>query len=549
MRIDGVGIGSTNTVRVRRAWMGTSLAGFSSYTQVTKVIGNYNIVENTLTFSEAPYGNLPFGTSTNPPDDRDWTGISTSSSFQGRTFMRSGITDSTEETYLKNVVLDDISTQFTGDRREFDLKSDGSDVTGIATFNGVILINDIFQGPGAANDYSMNQNAGITSIRFTGTATSIGNDVNTSNLPVGGIIVSVGSTEGFGYQPLVAAGGTATVSTAGTVSAVTLSNAGQGYRSGIGQVVNVGIQTQATKGTNITGIGTAIIGSSGALTGIAVTNTAVIYRPRDISNVGYNSVTGISTITTGRNHGLNVGDEVALSGIAFTCEYAPPLGINTAIYDGVAGIMTVYTTTAHGLVVGSKTKGNVVMTGMAFTCSLDSGSKQHIYPRNRDRFYDTAIEVTGVGNTFTASNAVYDPVVGIVTITTSANHGLAISDKVTIADNSLTFTCAKDNDATEHAYPRPGDYASGRWLSVLSVPGVKKFSAQILENVPSTNTSAHTFVRAAASGITTQTGNITFNVTAADSKFQYAHTFVGVGTTGPVKSGGAYVHQFVGAKE
>ena len=61
--------------------------------------------------------------------------------------------------------------------------------------------------------------------------------------------------------------------------------------------------------------------------------------------------------------------------------------------------MTVYTTTAHGLVVGSKTKGNVVMTGMAFTCSLDSGAYQHIYPRNRDRFYNTAIDITGVGNT------------------------------------------------------------------------------------------------------------------------------------------------------
>ena len=396
----------------------------------------------------------------------------------------------------------------------------------------------------------MNENAGITSIRFTGTATSIGNDVNTSNLPIGGVIVSVGSTEGFGYQPLVAAGGTATVSTAGTITAVTLSNAGSGYRSGIGQVVNVGIQTQSNADTTkITNIGKATIGSAGALTGIAITSTAVIYRPRDISNVGYNSVTGISTITTARTHGLVIGDEIALSGIALTCEYAPPLGINTAVYDGVAGIMTVFTTTAHGLVVGNKTKGNVVMTGMAFTCDLDSGAYQHIYPRNRDRFYDTAIDVIGVGNTLTANNAVYDPVVGIVTITTTVNHGMIVGDKVNIADNSLTFTCAKDGDLTNHSYPRPGDYASGKWLNVLTVPGVKRFSAKILETTPSSNTSAHTFVSATASGITTQTGNITLNVTAADPKFQYAHTFVGVGTTGPVKSGGNYGHNFVGAVE
>ena len=549
MRIDGVGIGSTNVIRVRRAWMGTALQNYTPGTQVTKIGGNYNIVENTLTFSEAPYGNLPFGTSTNPPDDRDWTGISTSSSFQGRVFLRSGITDSANETYYKNKVLDDVSSEFTGSRRFFDLKSDGSNVTGIATENAVVLINDVFQGPGASSNYTMSENAGITSIRFTGTATSIGSDVNTSNLPIGGVILSVGSTEGFGYQPLVAAGGTAVVSGVGTISAVTLGYTGSGYRSGIGQVVNVGIQTQAlTDTTNITGIGTALIGSDGALTGIAITSTAVIYRPRDISNVGYNSVTGISTITTARNHGLNSGDEINLSGIAFTCEYAPPLGISTVGYSTATGVMTVTTAVGHGLTTVGGTKSNVVFTGLAFTCALDSGAQNHIYPRNRDRFYNTSIEVTGVGNTLTASNAVYDPVVGIVTITTSAVHGMAVGDKVNIADNSLTFTCSKDAHATDHTYPRAGDYASGKWLDVLTVPGTKRFSVKILDYTPSSNTGVHTFVSATSSGITTQTGDITVNVTAADPKFQYAHTFVGTAGTGPIKTGGAYGHHFVGAK-
>jgi hypothetical protein len=39
--------------------------------------------------------------------------------------------------------------------------------------------------------------------------------LNNASIPRGGVIVSVGSTEGFGYQPLVSAGGTATVSVAG----------------------------------------------------------------------------------------------------------------------------------------------------------------------------------------------------------------------------------------------------------------------------------------------------------------------------------------------
>ena len=543
MKIEGVGIGSTNTIRVRRPWMGTSLAGYSTGAQVTKVNGNYNIVENILTFVEAPYGNIPLGTSTNPPDERDWTGISTSSSFQGRTFMRSGIQDSTDETYAKNVVLDDISTQFTGDRRNFNLYSNGNNVTGIATNNGVILINDVFQGPGANLNYTMNENLGVTSIRFTGTATSIGNDVNTSNLPVGGVIVSVGSTEGFGYQPLVAAGGTATVSTAGTIRAITLSNAGSGYRYGIGQVVSVGIQTQATRGTNITGFGTAIIGTGGALTGVAITNVDVIYKPRDISNIGYNSITGISTVTTAFDHGLTQGEEIKLSGIAFTCDYAPPLGISTIVYDENVGVMTVTTNVGHGLTTIGTKSSNVIFTGLAFTCALDSGVYQHIYPRNRDRFFNTAIEVTGVGNTFTASNAVFDPTIGIATITTTANHGMATGDKVLVEYESLTFS----TDDGDVSLPQPGDLPSSRWLSVLSVPGVKRFSAKILESPPSSNTNTHTFKSATSSGITTQTGLITINVTPADPKFQYPHTFVGVGTTGPVLQGGAYVHNFIGA--
>jgi hypothetical protein len=73
---------------------------------------------------------------------------------------------------------------------------------------------------------------GVTTITFTGAATSIAYDVNTSSLPAGGVIVSVGSTEGFGYQPLVSAGGTAIVSGLGTISSISIGNSGSGYRSG-----------------------------------------------------------------------------------------------------------------------------------------------------------------------------------------------------------------------------------------------------------------------------------------------------------------------------
>jgi hypothetical protein len=275
MRIEGVGIGSTNGIRVRRPWLGTSIAGYSTGSIVTKISGNYNIVDNILNFAEAPYGNVPLSIPSNLPDERDWTKISTNSKFQGRSFIRSGIPNSINETYFKNYIFNDISSEFNGIIKEFTLKSNGSNVSGIEDENAVILINNIFQGPGLTYDYNLSESIGITSIKFTGTATSVSYDVNNASIPRGGIIVSVGSTEGFGYQPLISAGGTAIVSIAGTISAISIGNSGSGYREGI-QVVNVGVGTSSLSTPNIEFIGTAVV-SGGHVVSISITNPGAGY--------------------------------------------------------------------------------------------------------------------------------------------------------------------------------------------------------------------------------------------------------------------------------
>ena len=204
MKILGVGIGSTNAVRVQRGWLGTPIVGHDTGSLVTKLRGGYNIVDNYVNFAEDPSGLNPVELPTNPPDSRDWTGITTSSSFNGRVFLRSGTKGSSSETYSQNYLYDDIGQQFTGKDKEFSLTvSNGTNVTGVATNNAVVLINNIFQGPGNNYNYSLTEVGGISSIRFTGTASSVGYDPNNANIPVGGIIVSVGSSEGFGYQPLV----------------------------------------------------------------------------------------------------------------------------------------------------------------------------------------------------------------------------------------------------------------------------------------------------------------------------------------------------------
>ena len=399
MKVNTVGYGSTNFLLVDRQWMGTVLGIHTMDSLITKVDGDYNIVENTINFVDAPLGPTPISSTTNPPDSRDWVGITTFSTFQGRTFMRGAAADSSNRPYATNQVFDDISESFTGVGKTFTLKSDGSNAVGFSTNNACILINGIFQGPTGGlstySDYILSQGSGITTITFTGTATSLASDPNNSNIPVGGVVASVGSTGGLGYQPLVAAGGTAIVSSAGTVSSISIGNSGSGYRIGVQTTVNVAIQTGTNIQPQLIGIGTAAI-TDGHITGIAITNSQVIYIPKDIYDVGYTSTTGITTITTTAAHGLAIGQEVQLAGIAFTCDYLPAVGVQSAVYDNTTGIMTVTTSGAHGLSVSGKAS-DVVLTGLAFTCALDDGAATHSYPRTTDPAY-CGTPVTGVAS-------------------------------------------------------------------------------------------------------------------------------------------------------
>ena len=275
MKVIAVGVGSTNSISVVRPWMGTGLSTHSSSSLVSKVYGNYNIVKNKIYFSEAPYGKVPFTNTSSRSDEQDYTGIATGSSFSGRIFLRSGIADGNNESYSNNYIFDDISDNFDGIQKTFTLKSNGTNVSGISTDNAIVLVNEIFQGPNFV-DYDLSESSGITSITFTGSATSTSYDVNTSSIPRGGIILSVGSTQGFAYQPLVSAGGTAVVSFAGTIQSISIGNSGSGYRSGIQTVVNVGVVTSNVGIPNIELIGTASI-SGGSVVSVAITNPGVGY--------------------------------------------------------------------------------------------------------------------------------------------------------------------------------------------------------------------------------------------------------------------------------
>ena len=295
MKISSVGVGSTNFVEVQRPLMGTKLETHSINALITKLKGNYNIVRSKIYFSDPPYG---------PIYDQIQGDINIRSTFQGRVFLRSGIPNSNESTYEKNYIFDDISSKFNAVTKNFDLTSNGQNITGFSTSNSIILVNNIFQNP--ENDYNLTESAPKTQLNFTGAATSALYDPNNAGVPRGGIIVSVGSSNGFGYQPLVSAGGTAIVSAAGTIQSISIGNSGSGYRYISQPIVRVGVQTLSTGSPNIEYIGVASV-ISGNIVSVAITNPGSGYTSTNPPQVIFDnplSYSNLDLIHTGSSSGI-----------------------------------------------------------------------------------------------------------------------------------------------------------------------------------------------------------------------------------------------------
>jgi hypothetical protein len=276
VKIISVGVGSTNSVFVERAIVGTITSEHLANSPVYKLSGDYNIVTNSLNFVEAPKGPQPIGTTTGLSENVDYSGITTTLSFSGRVFLKTGEPNTNKDAYSNNYVFDDISNSFNGISTTFILKSNGSNTSGFENNNAVVLVNEIFQSPSELTgsnliygSYELDESAGITTIRFL----SESNSQNYLNIPIGGSIVSFGYTGGTGLQPLVAAGGTAIVSAAGTIQSVSIGNSGSGYRSGF-QNVNVGVYS--TDGEYAKNIGIASI-SNGRVISVAITDPGIGY--------------------------------------------------------------------------------------------------------------------------------------------------------------------------------------------------------------------------------------------------------------------------------
>ena len=100
MKIDTVGIGSTNRILVRRGRLNSAIANHSAGDTVTKFLGNYQIVEDTINF-------------TDPPKGEKASGLTTTSTFAGESSLELE-SCGTQETYADNFVFDTVEEQFTG---------------------------------------------------------------------------------------------------------------------------------------------------------------------------------------------------------------------------------------------------------------------------------------------------------------------------------------------------------------------------------------------------------------------------------------------------
>ena len=412
------------TVSVKRGVVGSAATSHTDGSNVQIYRGSFNIVKNEVFFVDPPKGNTRA--------QRDESNLPyVKAEFNGRTFLRSD--------YASNFIFDDISDEFTGIGKTFALTVGGANTSGIAPGNGILFINGVFQTPttdnNAGNNYEIESDStsGISTVIFTGITSINGSniestfDINQNQIPRGGLVVSLGSTPGLGYAPLVGAKVKANVGAGGTI-------------------------------TDIVGIDTYV-------------------NPVSISTAYYDKFSGIIQIETSDSHNLKDGDRVQLVGLHFTCTPAYS-GVTTTIFpdhDRSFDITNIISATELNVNVGTSTiTHHYVGFGSVyehFSLNVGSGYREPVSIAVTDLAYEHRFEravTNAVSGQFTPTAAKYTSHTGVLQLTI-ANHGLTTSDTITIADDSLIFRCSDDNFFTEQPYPRSTDPASGSTLAITSV--------------------------------------------------------------------------------
>lgn len=337
-------------VSVKRASIGSTAVAHNDSASVQVYRGSFDIVESKVFFLDPPRGNTrERRTETNLPYVK--------SSFSGRTFLR--------KDYSTNILFDDISNEFTGIGKTYTLTVQGVNTTGLTVGNGILFINGVFQTPStennAGNNYELSSSAGISSVIFSGITSTDGSyiksdfDINQNQLPRGGLIVSLGSTPGLGYAPLVGAKVKANLDTSGSIV---------------------------------------------SLTGISHTGPG-----KSISTASYDNQTGIVEITTNSNHNFVGGDRVKLVGLGFTC----PSSSGIVSYFPLSGLTYSYDITG---IISSRTFAVNVGTSTLPHTYIGFGTVFPWYDLNYGSGYRNPVSIAITDASHTGSEANISVVVG-----------------------------------------------------------------------------------------------------------------------------------------
>jgi len=300
----------------------------------------------------------------------------------------------------------------------------------------------------------------------------------------------------------------------------------QGNQDGVGIITNVtydepsGIATIFTKTNHNFSVTDPITLSGIAFTCSGSTGITTTIFPDPQQSYTVDTVVGVKEFSTvvgsskGYPHFYNSAihyfersRDNAVEVVTGTGGYTSFTATTGTSYNPANGDLTIQTASSHGLSIGDLIRIND--GGITFTCATDSNATTHPYPRSTDPASNKILTITAVtSNTFTVNvgtssdtsthtfhsavsnaikkintrfnviNAVYNGGPGTKTIhgvqlaegeivlTFDRAHSLQANDTIKIVDNSIIFTCTMDNRATEHAYPRSTDPASGANLTV-----------------------------------------------------------------------------------
>ena len=193
-----------------------------------------------------------------------------------------------------------------------------------------------------------------------------------------------------------------------------------------------------------------------------------------LPSVGQPAYSGVLPITSKTTNTITVNVGISGPNVSFTP--------TNATYDPSNGDFVI-TTGRHNLSIG---EGIVLDTGsFAFTCDMDDNQSIKSYPRlGIDPYANRSIKITsitgttmtvnvgvsGPNKTFKPVSASYDGLSGDMILTVSESFGLGVGRSVVLENESISFTCDQDDNATTHSYPRLGsDPYAGKSIKITSV--------------------------------------------------------------------------------